>query len=114
MLIQNTQYSIGQELERQSVFTYMDETTINRQHGVFRINCIDCLDRTNNVQLTLGMVVLTIQLASLKKQVDVNNLADHLKNMWINNGDSISRIYTGTGAIGQRSKVSQILIYNKY
>jgi hypothetical protein len=53
---------------------------------------------------------LTIQLASLKKQVDVNNLADHLKNMWINNGDSISRIYTGTGAIGQRSKVSQIFI----
>ncbi|CAF4660869.1 unnamed protein product, partial [Rotaria magnacalcarata] len=24
--------------------------------------------------------------------------------MWINNGDHISRIYTGTGALGQRNK----------
>ncbi|CAF0837615.1 unnamed protein product [Rotaria sordida] len=108
ILIQNKQYSIGQELERQSIFTYMDETTSSFQQGVFRINCIDCLDRTNNVQLTLGMVVLTMQITSLKKQVNMNHLIDHLRNMWINNGDHISRIYTGTGAIGQRNKAKDI------
>ena len=75
------------------------------QKGVFRINCIDCLDRTNNVQLTLGMVVLVMQLNSLKKEVE-KNLVERLRDMWIQNGDHISRIYTGTGALGQRSKVN--------
>lgn len=102
--IQNTQFSIRQELEQQHVFTSVHGTTTSVQKGVFRINCIDCLDRTNNVQLTLGMVALVLQLASLKKEVE-KNLIDHLRNMWINNGDHISRIYTGTGALGQRSKV---------
>jgi phosphatidylinositol-bisphosphatase len=107
-LIQNNQYSIGHELERQSIFTYMNETKTSLQKGVFRINCIDCLDRTNNVQLTLGMVVLIMQLSNLKINADINNLTGHLRDMWINNGDHISRIYTGTGAIGQRNKVNLI------
>jgi phosphatidylinositol-bisphosphatase len=84
----------------------MNETRTSLQKGVFRINCIDCLDRTNNVQLTIGMVVLIMQLSSLKKDVDTNNLVGHLRDMWINNGDNISRIYTGTGALGQRNKVN--------
>ncbi|CAF0762456.1 unnamed protein product [Adineta ricciae] len=108
MLIQNTQHSIRSELQRQSIFTYVDGATKSLQQGVFRINCIDCLDRTNNVQLTLGMVICTMQIESLQKKVDVNNLVNHLKEMWINNGDHISRIYTGTGAIGQRSKAKDI------
>jgi phosphatidylinositol-bisphosphatase len=108
MLIQNNQYSIGQELESQSIFTYIDETTTSLQKGVFRINCIDCLDRTNNVQLTLGMVVLTMQMASLKRGNHVERLLNHLRDMWINNGDNISRIYTGTGALGQRNKVNNL------
>jgi hypothetical protein len=106
MLIQNSQYGIGKELERQSIFTYMHNTTSSLQQGVFRINCIDCLDRTNSVQLTIGMVVLTMQMASLKKGTNIESLVHHLKEMWINNGDHISRIYTGTGAIGQRNKVN--------
>jgi phosphatidylinositol-bisphosphatase len=86
----------------------MNETKTSLQKGVFRINCIDCLDRTNNVQLTLGMVVLIMQLSNLKINADINNLTGHLRDMWINNGDHISRIYTGTGAIGQRNKVNLI------
>lgn len=112
MLIQNKQYSIAQELERQSVFTLVDGATSSLQQGVFRINCIDCLDRTNNVQLTLGMTALIMQITSLKKKLNVNNLVDRLRDMWINNGDHISRIYTGTGALGQRSKVNRILSFS--
>ncbi|UJR10528.1 hypothetical protein I4U23_014731 [Adineta vaga] len=108
MLIQNSQYSIRTELQQQSLFTYIDGNTKSLQQGVFRINCIDCLDRTNNVQLTLGMVICTMQIESLQRKVDVNNLVNHLRDMWINNGDHISRIYTGTGAIGQRSKAKDI------
>lgn len=106
-LIQNSQYSIGQELERQGVFTYMNGAEKCIQKGIFRINCIDCLDRTNNVQLTIGMVILLMQISSLKKDVDTSDLVSHLRDMWINNGDHISRIYTGTGALGQRSKVGE-------
>lgn len=106
-LIQNSQYSIGQELERQGVFTVINGAERHTQKGVFRINCIDCLDRTNNVQLTIGMVVLLLQISTLKQNVDTSDLVSHLRNMWINNGDHISRIYTGTGALGQRNKVGR-------
>jgi phosphatidylinositol-bisphosphatase len=105
MLLENAQYAIEQALKRQSIFTYIDDTTYSLQQGVFRINCIDCLDRTNNVQLTIGLSVLSTQLESLKKWTNLNSLFDQLREMWINNGDHISRIYTGTGALGQRSIV---------
>ncbi|CAF3513215.1 unnamed protein product [Adineta steineri] len=108
MLIQNAQYSVEQALQQQSTFTYVDNTTQSLQQGIFRINCIDCLDRTNNVQLTIGLSVLSMQLESLKKNINSNSLFDQLKDMWINNGDHISRIYTGTGALGQRSIAKDI------
>jgi hypothetical protein len=105
MLLENAQYPIEQNLRKQSFLTSIDGSTQNLQEGIFRINCIDCLDRTNNVQLTIGLYTLSMQLESLKKRVNSNHLFEQLKEMWINNGDHISRIYTGTGALGQRSKV---------
>ncbi len=36
-----------------------------RQEGVFRINCVDCLDRTNVVQTAIARVVLECQLTKL-------------------------------------------------
>ncbi|CAF0767139.1 unnamed protein product [Adineta ricciae] len=108
MLIENSQLNIEHALEQQSVFTYMDNTSLSLQQGIFRINCIDCLDRTNNVQLTIGLRILSMQLRSLRKQINFNNIFDQLKDMWINNGDHISRIYTGTGALGQRSIAKDI------
>ncbi|CAD6972676.1 unnamed protein product [Tilletia controversa] len=47
-------------------FTGTDKTSSNRvqrtQNGVFRVNCIDCLDRTNVVQSALARHMLTAQL----------------------------------------------------
>ena len=105
-LIENPQYPLQQAFQSQNFFTYIDETTYTLQKGVFRVNCIDCLDRTNNVQLTIGMNILSMQLDSLKRPLNSSQLHDQLKEMWINNGDHISRIYTGTGALNQRSIVS--------
>jgi synaptojanin len=105
MLIEHPQFTLDNHLERQSLLTYVDETMASRQNGILRINCIDCLDRTNNVQLAIGLFMLNKQLKSLRKHVNIKHLADRLKDMWINNGDHISRIYTGTGALGQRNKV---------
>jgi hypothetical protein len=106
MLIENTQYSIRPTLKGQGFLTWLDGAKSSQQKGVFRINCIDCLDRTNNVQLTMGLNVLLMQLESLRKQKTGNTLMDQLREMWINNGDHISRIYTGTGALRQQNKVS--------
>ena len=36
--------------------------TICEQRGIFRTNCIDCLDRTNVVQSAIARVVLEIQV----------------------------------------------------
>ncbi|CAF0749054.1 unnamed protein product [Didymodactylos carnosus] len=107
LLIQNSQYPCNQLIERYSCFTYMDKAVQCSQQGVFRVNCIDCLDRTNNVQLTIGIAVLQIQLATLKRK-HINNTVEHLKGLWVLNGDHISRIYTGTGALLQRSKAKDI------
>ncbi|CAF3602692.1 unnamed protein product, partial [Rotaria sordida] len=108
LLIENAQYSIEHELQRQSIFTWFDGVLHSSQKGIFRINCIDCLDRTNNVQLTIGLNILSMQLKYLNKQCDLYHIADKLREMWVNNGDHISRIYTGTGALGQRSKAKDI------
>lgn len=88
------------------------------QDGVFRTNCIDCLDRTNVVQSMLAhrnlenvlkkLNVLQIN-QSLEDQVSFENL---FKNVWADNADVISTQYSGTGALktdftrtGKRTKM---------
>lgn len=38
---------------------------MREQNGVFRVNCIDCLDRTNVVESALGRHVLATQLTQV-------------------------------------------------
>jgi len=35
-----------------------------RQHGVVRTNCVDCLDRTNTAQFAIGKTALGMQVNS--------------------------------------------------
>ncbi|CAG8450076.1 3262_t:CDS:10 [Ambispora gerdemannii] len=74
-----------------------------KQKGIFRTNCIDCLDRTNVVQSALGRQILTLQLLRLGIADFLDNGIAHYENfenifnhVWANNGDSISREYAGT------------------
>uniref|UniRef100_A0A1I8E9R5 phosphoinositide 5-phosphatase n=1 Tax=Wuchereria bancrofti TaxID=6293 RepID=A0A1I8E9R5_WUCBA len=76
------------------------------QNGVIRVNCLDCLDRTNAVQTLIGFQVLVLQLESL--EVDkkyFSRFEEHLKDIWQRNGDSCSVIYAGTGALEGKSKM---------
>lgn len=41
-------------------FYYSDQTNKSYQSGTFRVNCIDCLDRTNRVQTFIGLEVMLI------------------------------------------------------
>jgi len=75
------------------------------QEGVFRTNCIDCLDRTNVVQGMLARVNLERVLKQLHILQDGERIVQHpvleflFKGVWADNGDMVSVEYSGTGAL---------------
>ena len=72
--------------------------TILQQEGVFRTNCLDCLDRTNLVQTIISRMALEIFLKHKRLTANPDFWARH-SSMWADNGDALSRIYAGTGAL---------------
>ncbi|XP_069468044.1 phosphatidylinositide phosphatase SAC2 isoform X2 [Ambystoma mexicanum] len=76
---------------------------ICKQDGIFRVNCMDCLDRTNVVQAAIARVVMELQLKKLGVMPPEQPLPLKCYRiyqiMWANNGDSISRQYAGTAAL---------------
>nr|XP_014346507.1 PREDICTED: phosphatidylinositide phosphatase SAC2-like isoform X2 [Latimeria chalumnae] len=74
-----------------------------KQIGTVRVNCLDCLDRTNVVQAAIARAVLEEQLRALgvlppKTTLPLSSQRVY-QLMWANNGDAISRQYTGTVAL---------------
>ncbi|GAA5975561.1 hypothetical protein JCM11641_003534 [Rhodosporidiobolus odoratus] len=111
---------LDEELQQQGYF-YHDATVSpqpqHEQSSVVRTNCMDCLDRTNVVQSALGKWVLNNQLRqvgvlSVKESVEEHSVFLSLfRNVWADNADTVSRAYSGTGALktdytrtGKRSK----------
>ncbi|GBB91089.1 hypothetical protein RclHR1_01820018 [Rhizophagus clarus] len=74
-------------------------TPIFYQKGVFRTNCVDCLDRTNVVQTVVSKTVLDIYLRQIESIYDTESLFSRHSYLWAENGDSLSKIYAGTGAL---------------
>jgi hypothetical protein len=80
-------------------------TLLNSQKGVFRINCIDCLDRTNVVQALMAKRILHIQLIKIGVLGENESIESHealhskFRNVWADNGDALSVQYAGTGAL---------------
>ncbi|KAK0530681.1 Phosphoinositide phosphatase sac1 [Tilletia horrida] len=90
---------------------------VRTQDAVLRTNCMDCLDRTNVVQSTLGRWVLNKQLTLLgilKEGEGVERETEFMRifrNIWADHADVVSKAYSGTGALktdftrtGKRSK----------
>ncbi|SAM08738.1 hypothetical protein [Absidia glauca] len=77
-----------------------DNRIVLTQQGVFRTNCMDCLDRTNMVQSEISRKVL---LGYLKNKWGDSHSVDRFisahANLWAENGDGLSKIYAGTGAL---------------
>ena len=81
------------------------------QTCVIRTNCIDCLDRTNVVQSTIGRWALLYQISSYyknNKNINVNIKSMNLpiesaefnfRSLWGDNGDQMSMLYAGTKAL---------------
>ncbi|OBZ69155.1 Proteasome subunit beta type-5 [Grifola frondosa] len=90
--------------ESQGYFWISDNHVMSQQKGVFRVNCIDGLDRTNVVEESSAFArhVLNRQLGAvaLLNPEDQRTETDIVFNdVWANNGDAISRAYAGTSAL---------------
>lgn len=85
--------------------TRRDGAVLSHQTGVFRTNCIDCLDRTNVVQSmlarrSLNQVLVRLNILKAGQSVEVTPSFETLfKNVWADNADLISTQYSGTGAL---------------
>lgn len=73
-------------------------TIILQQEGVFRTNCLDCLDRTNLIQTILSQMALERFLAHRGERATSDFWMRH-SSLWADNGDALSKIYAGTGAL---------------
>ncbi|XP_016348968.1 synaptojanin-1-like isoform X7 [Sinocyclocheilus anshuiensis] len=99
---------ISKFLEECGFFYYSGEAGIQRcQSGTIRSNCLDCLDRTNSVQAFVALEMLPKQLEDMgltEKPQLVARFQEVFRTMWSTNGDSISKIYAGTGALDGKAK----------
>ncbi|XP_037322738.2 synaptojanin-1 isoform X13 [Pungitius pungitius] len=93
-------------------FYYTGETGIVRtQGGTLRTNCLDCLDRTNSVQAFFALEMLPKQLEEMgltEKPQLVARFQEVFRTMWSANGDSVSKIYAGTGALDGKAKAGKL------
>ncbi|XP_037027285.1 phosphatidylinositol-3-phosphatase SAC1 [Bradysia coprophila] len=82
-----------------------DGTLLSSQDGVFRTNCVDCLDRTNVVQSMLAkrslkMILTKLEILNAGQTIDSTaTLSSLYKNVWADNADLVSIQYSGTGAL---------------
>lgn len=72
---------------------------IRTQQGVFRTNCLDCLDRTNVAQDILSQDALLLCTDEGILPDSGNVLWSNHRVLWAENGDALSKIYAGTGAL---------------
>lgn len=93
---------VDKYLEAFSLFYAIGSNVVYEQKGTIRTNCLDCLDRTNCVQTFFALEILNKQLVLLKlheKAQMMSRFEEVFRQMWINNGNEVSKIYAGTGAI---------------
>jgi hypothetical protein len=111
---------VYEELQRQGLdCTYIDvatqdKTVKSQQKGVFRTNCLDCVERTGQFQCKLSAMVLVeffrhfkINLLSGWREggvLDFFNDSSHplvklFRCLWADNADFISQQYTGTPSV---------------
>ncbi|KAK4230550.1 putative inositol-1,4,5-trisphosphate 5-phosphatase [Podospora fimiseda] len=68
------------------------------QNGVFRTNCLDCLDRTNLIQTIISQMAVEAFLGHQGERATSDFWSRHAS-LWADNGDALSKIYAGTGAL---------------
>ncbi|XP_039108014.1 synaptojanin-2 isoform X2 [Hyaena hyaena] len=92
------------------VFTKGENVSPRLQKGTLRMNCLDCLDRTNTVQSFIALEVLHLQLESLglNSKPIADRFVESFKAMWSLNGHSLSKMFTGSRALEGKAKVGKL------
>ena len=97
----------SQNLTTKEIYSY--------QKGTIRTNCLDCLDRTNIIQMRISWIILEIFFKKLNldnQEINrifnssedffikdsTNEFKEKFKNIWAENGDEISIQYAGTAS----------------
>ncbi|PIA90510.1 Inositol-1,4,5-trisphosphate 5-phosphatase 1 [Cercospora beticola] len=95
-LSQDSAELITENGKQQSV---LGQNEILKQAGVFRTNCLDCLDRTNLVQTIISQIAFEIFLEQQGEHRPTSDFWARHGMLWADNGDALSKIYAGTGAL---------------
>ncbi|XP_073750256.1 synaptojanin-2 isoform X1 [Callorhinus ursinus] len=92
------------------VFAKGENVSPRFQKGTLRMNCLDCLDRTNTVQSFIALEVLHLQLKSLglNSKPIADRFVESFKAMWSLNGHSLSKMFTGSRALEGKAKVGKL------
>uniref|UniRef100_A0A8C5KMJ8 Synaptojanin-2 n=1 Tax=Jaculus jaculus TaxID=51337 RepID=A0A8C5KMJ8_JACJA len=92
------------------VFAKGENVSPRFQKGTLRMNCLDCLDRTNTVQGFIALEVLHLQLESLglNSKPIIDRFVESFKAMWSLNGHSLSKVFTGSRALEGKAKVGKL------
>ncbi|KFQ82807.1 Synaptojanin-2, partial [Phaethon lepturus] len=92
------------------IFTKGENVSQRLQTGTFRMNCLDCLDRTNSVQSFIALEILLAQLESLglNSKSIIERFVESYKVMWTLNGHNLSRVFTGSRALEGKHKVGKL------
>lgn len=65
---------------------------VDAQNVTFRVNCLDCLDRTNVAQFLICRFLF-------EKAVDCDDVLKRMQECWTDNGNALSNLYTGSDAM---------------
>lgn len=104
-VIDQTSYFASQNIPRK-----LNSLTVSSighpQRGVLRVNCIDCLDRTNVAMFCVGLSVLGRQLKDMGViseiegwEVKYTEMTRILQEMFLQHGDRIANQYGGSGTM---------------
>ena len=95
-------YFMSEDVSESSSSSEKQTTTrpvaVMQQSGVFRVNCLDCLDRTNLVQGLISHMALELFFSHRTELASQDFWIRH-SSLWADNGDALSNIYAGTGAL---------------
>ncbi|XP_058447732.1 polyphosphoinositide phosphatase [Malaya genurostris] len=86
---------------QQTGMLFLDEVIVTQQTGIVRVNCVDCLDRTNTAQFAIGKCALAYQLYELgflkeRKLEFESECVTMLENLYEDHGDTLALQYGGS------------------
>ena len=99
--VMNRLYDIAENCVEKIGFFQNSSGNERKQKGIIRVNCVDCLDRTNTAMYVIGKCALAHQLYALgvipQPFIEVDNICEKiLIDLYEKSGDCIAQQYAGS------------------